>query len=149
MCHSAQNHKHHARHQTKRLNPCWPNRHSPPPRHALANPRWDKKQRKTRIFDRNSPKHTPTTNPYDQNHNLWNTNYRHRTTDLSHQKTAKTIENITKKAFIIATAILMAIIIIVCNVPNIINLFPILNFFLKNIYKFFCFFVILARYTYY
>ena len=32
-------------------------------------------------------------------------------------------ENITKKAFIIATAILMAIIIIVCNVPNIINLF--------------------------
>ena len=32
-------------------------------------------------------------------------------------------ENITKKAFIIATVILMAIIIIVCNIPNIINLF--------------------------
>ena len=32
-------------------------------------------------------------------------------------------ENITKKSFIIATIILMAIIVIVCNVPNIINLF--------------------------
>ena len=32
-------------------------------------------------------------------------------------------ENITKKSFIIATAILMAIIVIICNVPNIINLF--------------------------
>ena len=32
-------------------------------------------------------------------------------------------ENVTKKAFIITTAILMAMIIIICNIPNIINLF--------------------------
>ena len=32
-------------------------------------------------------------------------------------------ENMTKKAFIIATIILMAIIILICNIPNIINLF--------------------------
>lgn len=32
-------------------------------------------------------------------------------------------ENITKKAFIITTVILMAMIILICNIPNIINLF--------------------------
>ena len=32
-------------------------------------------------------------------------------------------ENVTKKSFIIATIILMAIIILICNIPNIINLF--------------------------
>ena len=46
-------------------------------------------------------------------------------------------ENISKKSFIITTAILVLLIIIICNVPNIINLFESYIFLLNIVWKIF------------